>query len=69
MANGLSLESLFPIDTTDGKHQVTVEIRVTAFKTTTDSTGAATTITSTLSDQNVTFSYTVKNGRARGKNF
>jgi len=68
-AVGLNLVQLFPLDTSDGSHQVSVEIKVTASKTTTDSTGATTTQTLTLSDQNVTFNYSVRNGRAKGKNF
>lgn len=69
MANGLNLEQLFPLDPTDGDHQVTVPLIVTATKTTTSTTGVTTTIDATLSTQNVTFFYSVKNGKAHGKNF
>lgn len=65
-AYGLNLEELFPIDPTDGSHQVTVEIKVEA---TTVATSTVASQTITLSDQNVTFFYTVKNGRAQGRNF
>lgn len=65
-ANGLNLEELFPIDPADGAHQVTVEIKVSA---TTVATSTLASQMVTLSDQNVTFFYTVKNGRARGRNF
>lgn len=68
-ASGLDLVELFPLDTTDGKHQVTVTISVSATKTTTDTTGATNTTTIDLSTQDVTFYYCVKNGRAQGKNF
>jgi hypothetical protein len=68
-ANGLDLVDLFPIDTTDGSHQVTVTISVSATKTTTDTTGATTTTSIALSTQDVTFNYVVRNGRAMGKNF
>jgi hypothetical protein len=70
MANGLNLEQLFPIDPTDGDHQVTVPLIVTATKSTTSATtGVTTTVNATLSSQNVTFFYSVKNGKAHGKNF
>jgi hypothetical protein len=65
-AYGLNLEELFPIDPTDGDHQVTVEISVTATSAATATTAASTTV---LSDQQVTFFYTVKDGRAKGRNF
>lgn len=68
-ASGLDLVELFPLDTTDGNHQVTVTISVSASKTTTDTTGATNTTTIDLSTQDVTFFYNVKNGRAQGKNF
>jgi hypothetical protein len=68
-ATGLDLESLFPLDTTDGAHEVIVAITVTASKSTTATDGTVTTETITLSQQNVTFNYTVKNGQAKGKNF
>jgi len=68
-ATGLNLEQLLPVTSTDGTHQVTVEIKLTASKTTTDTSGVAITTFVTLSDQNVTFTYTVKNGQAKGKNF
>jgi hypothetical protein len=66
MANGLNLEELFPIDPTDGSHQVTVEIKVEATTVATSTTASQ---TITLSDQNVTFFYKVDNGRAMGRNF
>jgi len=65
-ATGLNLEQLFPIDTKDGDHEVTVAMKVTATKA--DAAGTVTE-TVTLSEQNVTFKYTVKNGQAKGKNF
>jgi hypothetical protein len=68
MANGLDLQDLFPLDTTDGEHQVTVALKVTATTTATVS-GVAITTVGTLSDQNVTFFYSTKNGKIRGKNF
>ena len=66
MANGLNLEELFPIDKTDGPHTVTVLLVVTANKAATATTGA---VSATLSSQNVTFNYVVKNGRVKGSNF
>ncbi len=65
-ATGLNLEQLFPIDATDGDHQVTVPLKVTATKTDAG-TGAISTVV--LSDQNVIFFYTVRNGKAKGRNF
>ena len=65
-ARGLNLEELFPIDPTDGRHQVTVEIKVTATTVATSTTASQTV---TLSDQSVTFFYVVKHGRAKGRNF
>ena len=67
-ANGLDLQDLLPVSTADGSHQVTVEIKLTATKTVTTN-GVSTTYDVTLSDQNVTFNYTTKNGRVKGKNF
>ena len=66
-ANGLNLEQLFPLDPTDGEHEVTVNIKVTVSKVdpATGQPGAET----VLSDQQVTFKYKVKNGQAKGKNF
>jgi hypothetical protein len=64
-ANGLNLEQLFPIDPTDGDHQVTVALKVTAVKTNAD--GSTTTVT--LNDQSVIFNYRVKKGAVKGRNF
>jgi hypothetical protein len=60
-ANGLNVEELFPLDATDGKHSVTVEIKVTA------TPAAAGAQELTLSDQTVTFDYRVRHGRAQGR--
>ena len=65
-ASGLNLEQLFPLNPADGDHEVTVSLKVTA-SSTNATTGQTTTVT--LSEQNVTFKYTVKNGQAKGKNF
>jgi hypothetical protein len=66
-ASGLNLEQLFPLQTADGSYEVTVPLKVTATKT--DAATGAVTETVTLSDQQVTFKYTVKKGQAKGKNF
>ena len=68
-ATGLNLEQLFPLDITDGEHEVVVALTVTATKDTTATDGTVTTETITLSTQNVTFNYTVKNGQIKGRNF
>jgi len=69
-ATGLDLQDLLPINPADGTYTVTTAIKVTATKTVTDATtGVQTTYNVTLSDQNVTFNYKVKNGTAKGKNF
>ena len=60
-ADGLNLQDLLPIDPTDGNHTVTVEIKVTA------TPAAAGSQALTLSDQNVTFNYRVRHGRAQGR--
>ena len=65
-ASGLNLVELFPLDKTDGVHQVSVAITVTA--TTAASTGKPS-VTSTLSSQNVNFIYVVRHGFAKGRNF
>jgi hypothetical protein len=67
-ASGLDLQDLLPINTADGSHTVTVAINLTATKTVTTN-GVSTTYVATLSNQNVTFNYTVKHGNAKGKNF
>jgi hypothetical protein len=73
-ANDLNLVSLFPLDMTDttggkGKpadRSVSVQIKITASKI--DPVTQVETVV-TLSDENVTFYYKVKNGAAKGKNF
>lgn len=66
-AGGLNLEQLFPLDITDGKDKsVTVALKVTA-SFTNATTGAVT--ETVLSEQNVTFKYSVKKGAIKGKNF
>lgn len=66
-ADGLDLVELFPIDPTDGAHQVTVHIEVTATPAAT-TTGTTATPT-TLSSQDVTFFYYSKHDHAKGRNF
>jgi hypothetical protein len=66
-ANGLALESLFPLDTTDGKHSVTVQIKITC--DTIDPTTLAVTKSVILSDASVTFDYDVKKGKIKGRGF
>ena len=65
-ADGLNLEELFPVASTDGEHSVTVAIKVTA-SSTDSATGVVTTVV--LSDQSVTFNYVVKKGSVKGRNF
>ena len=65
-ANGLALEELFPVDTTDGHHSVTVQIKVICAST--DATTQVVT-TVTLTDSAVTFEYDVKKGKVKGRGF
>jgi len=66
-AEGLDLVELFPLDPTDGAHQVTVHIEVTA---TPPATTTGTTVTpTTLNSQDVTFFYFSKHDHAKGRNF
>jgi hypothetical protein len=65
-ADGLNLEQLLPVDPTDGEHQVTVQITITASRTD-SATGQTTTVV--LSDDAVTFFYKVKKGNVKGRNF
>jgi hypothetical protein len=68
-ASGLNLVELFPLNTADGKYSVVVPITVTATRTTINSDSSTSSLTVTLSEQSVTFNYTVKHERARGRNF
>lgn len=65
-ADGLNLEQLLPLDPTDGDHQVTVQVTITASRTDA-ATGQVTTVT--LSDDAVTFFYKTKKGKVKGRNF
>lgn len=66
-AEGLNLVELFPLDPTDGPHEVTVHIEVTATPPSTDPAVPAT--PTTLSSQDVTFFYLSRGGKAKGRNF
>ena len=66
-ARGLNLEQLFPLDSTDGSHSVTVKIKVSA--ATVDATTGVSSTPIVLSEQSVTFNYTVKNDQAKAKIF
>lgn len=65
-ANGLNLESLFPVDPSDGEHQVVVQFKITASRTDA-ATGQVTEVV--LSDVSETLYYKVKKGKVKGKNF
>ncbi|MCY3022280.1 MAG: hypothetical protein NTW87_24985 [Planctomycetota bacterium] len=65
-ATGLNLEQLLPVDPTDGDHQVTVQIKVTASRTDA-ATGQVTEVV--LSDASETLFYKAKKGKVKGKNF
>jgi hypothetical protein len=66
-ADGLNLVELFPLDPTDGPHEVTVHIEVTATPPSTDPAVPAT--PTSLSSQDVTFFYLSRDGKAKGRNF
>ena len=69
MANGLNLVELFPLNTSNGHYQVSVPFTVTATRSTSNADGSTSSLTVTLSQQVVNFKYSVKNGRAMGRNF